>query len=151
MDENVKVILIDNGDRLNNMLFILDNENSKIGNFDKDMVLKFREKIKLLITRGKMIVFDFGNKILDIIDEYDIKFEDEFDEFVSKVSDGYDIIMKKMEQLKRDNVSSFDKLEPMLSDDKMKEIGTFIDDDFVGMREFKLEDYDDISVRRSRR
>ena len=151
MDENVKVILINNGDRLNNMLFILDNENSKIGNFNKDMVLKFRERIKLLITHGKMIVFDFGNKILDIMDEYDMKFEDGFDEFVSKVSDGYDIIMRKMEQLKRDNVSSFDKLEPMLSDDKMKEIGTFIDDDFVGMREFKLEDYEDINVRRSRR
>lgn len=112
---------------------MFDNARNKIGTYSKKKVEIFKEKTLV-----------FLKKAYDTYDRLDSAISSSFDAWTDKMFDSYERFeeekMKSEEVIqKTDDVSVFDKLQPMISDKEFKRLGLDKEESISEMQEFQRE------------
>lgn len=112
---------------------MFDNARNKIGNYSKKKVEMFIDKTLVFLERAYNVYDKFDSVISGSIDGLADKL------FASH--ENFEVKEKKNEEelSKKDDVSVFDKLQPMMSDEEFKRIGLDKEETITGMQEFKKE------------
>ena len=112
---------------------MFDNNRNKIGNYSKKKVEMFKEKTLV-----------FLKKAYDIYDRLDSVISSSIDSWTDGLFDSYMSLEEKKNEeqvvtLKKDNISAFDKLQPIMSDEDFRRLGLDKEENITGMQEFQKE------------
>ena len=135
MGSNNSVVSVDRNARFNGgVSLMVNNSRNRVGGYSKDKVEAFKRKSLLILGRA-----------IDAYIRFDDAVNDAMDNFADKLIDGYEAFGEKMKERKSEvsvpDVSVYDKLQPMMSEEEIKALGINIDntDDITELQEFRKE------------
>lgn len=136
MDRNVSVAVVDKNARFNSGVTIMvDNVRNKVGSYSKTKIDEFKKKMFAFLEKAVDAYFDFDDAVNDAMDG-----------FTDRLIDGYEVLEEKVKEYqyvasKKESVSVFDKLQPMMSEEEFRRLGIDIDNEesITELQEFKKE------------
>ena len=110
---------------------MFDNNRNKIGNYSKKKIKVFKEKTLV-----------FLKKAYYVYDRLDSAISSSFDIWTDGLFDSYMSLKEKKNEeqvvtLKKDNISAFDKLQPIMSDEDFRRLGLDREENITRMEEFQ--------------
>jgi len=133
MDKKNFVQIKDENELRFNKVIMYNSANDVIGVYKKEELEGFKGKL-----------MEFVIRVSDVFDEFSYEFDEKMDEIVGTrlvyLYDKLIVLLEKQRSKENKGVNNSVKLKPMGSVDKTSLFG-----DYSKMKEFKLEDYNDIS------
>lgn len=135
MRSNISIVVNDSVSFNREGSTIVNNARNKVGSYSKSKVEIFKKKIFLIMEKAYNSSVDF-----------DIVLNEFMDNWFDKIMDRYDRLQEEKLALKEqtsmgEEVSSFDKLQPMMSEEEFMQLGIDIEntDSITELQEFKKE------------
>lgn len=133
MGKHVQIIVLDKGLKFGDgRVFFHDSVRDKIDSYSKGRIADFKKKLAM-----------YFNKVLDAYEEFDWVISEGIDRFADEVFARYEAIKDRIDssrtRVSKNDVSAFEKLQPMMSDDDMKRLGIDREAHITELKEFKKE------------
>lgn len=136
MESNISVVSVNKNARFNGgVSSMVNNVRNRVGSYSKDKLEAFKKKSLVILDRTLDAYIRFDDAVNDVMDN-----------FADKLIDGYETLEEKMKERKSEvsvaqDVSVYDKLQPMMSEEEFRELGIDIDnsDNITELQEFKKE------------
>lgn len=135
MRSNVSIVVNDSVSFNRDGSTIVNNARNKVGSYSKSKIEIFKKKIFIILEKAYDSYIDFDIAIDEFMDNWFDKIMDRYDRLQEKRLEGKELTSISEE------VSSFDKLQPMMSEEEFRQLGIDIEntDSIVELQEFKKE------------